>query len=150
MNLAALRQYRRGIEDLLRAELAALEHALAVSVHRSRDLEDTLDQTGRRFEADLRGGLSRDDMLERTRALDGQGMNARRAAAAVMEARVRWEHKRAEVVEAAMERKTLELLEERRMRRRLLRRRLLEQQALDEAAHVRFLRRGRAGAHHDA
>ena len=57
---------------------------------------------------------------------------------------------RAEVIEAARERKTLELLEQRRLQQRMVRLRRLEQHALDEAAHIRFLRSERVGARHES
>lgn len=148
MNLTALRHYRRQLEDILRAELAVLERALQTSAARSLDLNQTVAQTAEAFQAALCHGLSGDEMIDRTRELEGVTIAARDAVALVAEARQRWEQKRADVLEAARERKTLELLESRRLQQRMTRLRRLEQQGLDEAAHIRFLRSARDGVRH--
>lgn len=149
MNLAVLRHYRRQLEDMLRAELSALERALEASAARSRELDKTVEEAAERFRASLRHGLSGDDMIDRTHEMERVTMTARQAAAMVTHARERWEQKRADVLEAARERKTLDLLEERRLRQRIMRLRRLEQQGLDEAAHMRFLRSAHQGVRHE-
>lgn len=148
MNLTALRHYRRQLEDILRAELAVLERALQTSAARSLDLNQTVAQTAEAFQAALCRGLSGDEMIDRTRELESVTIAARHAVTLVAEARQRWEQKRADVFEAARERKTLEFLESRRLQQRMTRLRRLEQQGLDEAAHIRFLRSARDGARH--
>lgn len=148
MNLAALRHYRRQLEDMLRAELSVLDRALETSAADSRALDRTLDQAAEAFQAALCRGVSGDEMLDRTRDMEGVTQAARHAAALVAEARARWEQKRADVLEAARARKTLDVLEERRQHQRVRRLRRLEQQSLDEAAHIRFLRNVRDGARH--
>jgi flagellar export protein FliJ len=148
MNLTALRHYRRQLEDILRAELAVLERALQTSAARSLDLNQTVAQTAEAFQAALCRGLSGDEMIDRTRELESVTIAARHAVTLVAEARQRWEQKRADVLEAARERKTLEFLESRRLQQRMTRLRRLEQQGLDEAAHIRFLRSARDGARH--
>jgi flagellar biosynthesis chaperone FliJ len=89
-------------------------------------------------------------MIDRTLDIEHLTVAARHAVTMVADARERWEQKRAEVIEAARERKTLELLEQRRLHQRTVRLRRLEQHALDEAAHIRFLRSERVGAHHES
>ncbi|HKN88166.1 MAG TPA: flagellar FliJ family protein [Nitrospiraceae bacterium] len=148
MNVTSLRHYRRQLEDILRAELSVLERALEASVARRSDLQASVDRAADRFQSALDQGLSCDEMIDRTRDLEGLTMTARHALKTVTDARDRWEQKRGEVVEAARERKTLELLEQRRSHQRMVRLRRLEQQALDEAAHIRFLRSERAGVRH--
>jgi len=145
MNVTALRHYRRQLEDILRAELSVLERTLEASVARQTDVQASADRA-----ADLFQGLSCDEMIERTRDLEGLTVAVRHALTIVAEARERWEQKRTEVMDAARERKTLELLEQRRMHQRLARLRRLEQHALDEAAHIRFLRSERVGVRHEA
>lgn len=148
MNLAALRHYRRQLEDMLRAELSLLERALETAVAHSRVLDQTIVQTAEAFQAALCRGLSGDEMIDRTHEIESVTVVARQAVARVMEARVRWEEKRADVLEAARARKTLDVLEERRRQQRMIRLRRLEQQSLDEAAHIRFLRSRREGVRH--
>lgn len=150
MNLTALRHYRRQLEDILRAELSVLERTLEASVARQSDVQASADRAADLFQAALCQGLSCDEMIERTRDLEGLTVAVRHALAIVAEARERWEQKRTEVMDAARERKTLELLEQRRMHQRLARLRRLEQHALDEAAHIRFLRSERVGVRHEA
>jgi flagellar export protein FliJ len=150
MNIAALRQYRRRLEDMLRAELTVLERALEESGVRCRDLHRTANHAADRYHAELREGLSCDEIIDRTREIDGLTAASRRAAAEMGYARERWEQKRSDVVEAARERKTLELLEQRRMRQQMSRLRRLEQQAIDEAAHLRFLKSVRAEVDHES
>ena len=149
MNLTALRHYRRQIEDMLRAELSILEGALEASAARSRDVNQTVRQTAEGFQAALCRGLSGNEIIDRTHELEGVTMAARHAVTLVAEARERWEQKRADVLEAARERKTLEFLEARRRQQRMARLRRVEQQAVDEAAHVRFLRSARDGVSHE-
>lgn len=139
MNIASLRHYRRQLEDILRGELSVLERALEASVARSADLQESAERAADRFQSALRQGLSCDEMIDRTRDLDRRSMAVQHALNRVTDARNRWEGKRAEVVEAARERKMLELLEQRRLHQRAVRLRRLEQCALDEAAHIRFL-----------
>lgn len=148
MNLTSLRHYRRQFEDILRIELSVLERALEASVARSSTLQASVDCATDRFQSALVQGLSCNEMVDRTHELEGLTMTAQHALKTVTEARERWDQKRAEVVEAARERKTLELLEQRRSHQRMVRLRRLEQQALDEAAHIRFLRSERAGVRH--
>ena len=148
MNLAALRHYRRQLEDMLRAELSVLERALETSAAHSRALDQAVDQTAEAFQAALCRGLSGDEMIDRTREIEGATVAARGAMTMVAEARAQWEQKRADVLEAARARKTLDILEERRRHQRVIRLRRLEQQSHDEAAHMRFLRSAREGARH--
>lgn len=150
MNLTALRHYRRQLEDVLRAELSVLERTLEASVAHTSDLEESADRAADLFQAALCQGLSCDEMIDRTRDLEGQTTAIRRALAMMAAARERWERKRAEVMDAARERKTLELLEQRRLHQRMVRLRRLEQHALDEAAHIRFLRSERVGVRYEA
>lgn len=148
MNLTALTHYRRQLEDMLRAELSVLERALEMAAAHGRALDQTVDQTAEAFQAALCRGLSRDEMIDRTRDIESATVAARHAVTMVAEARARWEQKRADVLEAARARKTLDVLEERRRHQRVIRLRRLEQQSLDEAAHIRFLRSARDGARH--
>ena len=148
MNLGALTHYRRQLEDMLRAELSVLERALEMAAAHARALDQTVDQTAEAFQAALCRGLSGDEMIDRTLEIERATVAARHGLAMVGEARARWEQKRAEVLEAARARKTLDVLEERRRHQRVLRLRRLEQQSLDEAAHIRFLRSARDGARH--
>jgi flagellar export protein FliJ len=148
MNLAALRQYRRRLEDMLRAELSVLERALETSIAHSRAVEQAVDRAGEEFQIALCRGLSGDEMIDRTHGIENVTVAARHAASMVTEATVRWELKRADVLEAARARKTLEVLEERRQQQRVIRLRRLEQQSLDETAHIRFLRSARDGGRH--
>ena len=150
MNLTALKHYRRQFEDILRAELSVLEGTLEASVARCADLEQSADRAADLFQSALCQGLSCDEMIDRTRDIEHLTVAVRHAVTTVEEARERWEQKRAEVIEAARERKTLELLEQRRLHLRTVRLRRLEQQALDEAAHIRFLRSERVGARHES
>jgi flagellar export protein FliJ len=148
MNLAALRQYRRRLEDMLRAELSVLERALETSIAHSRAVEQAVVRAGEEFQIALCRGLSGDEMIDRTQGIANVTVAARHAASMVTEATVRWEQKRADVLEAARARKTLEVLEERRQQQRMIRLRRLEQQSLDETAHIRFLRSVRDGGRH--
>ena len=148
MNLTSLRHYRRQLEDILRIELSVLERALEASVARSATLQESVECATDRFQSALVQGLSCNEMVDRTHELEGLTMTAQHALKTVTEARERWDQKRAEVVEAARERKTLELLAQRRSHQRMVRLRRLEQQALDEAAHIRFLKSERVGVHH--
>jgi flagellar export protein FliJ len=150
MNVTALRHYRRQLEDILRAELFVLERTFEASVARQSDLQESADRAADFFQSALCQGLSCDEMIDRTRDLEGLAVTAQHAVAMVADARERWERKRAEVMEAARERKTLELLEQRRMHQRMVRLRRLEQQALDEAAHIRFLRSKCVGVGHES
>ncbi|HTK86624.1 MAG TPA: flagellar FliJ family protein [Nitrospiraceae bacterium] len=150
MNLTTLRHYRRQLEDILRAELSVLEGTLEATIARSSDLEQSADRAADLFQSTLRQGLSRDEMIDRTRDIEHLTVAAQHAVTMVADARERWEQKRAEVIEAARERKTLELLEQRRLQQRMVRLRRLEQHALDEAAHIRFLRSERVGARHES
>ncbi|MDQ6733052.1 MAG: flagellar FliJ family protein [Nitrospirota bacterium] len=150
MNVTALRHYRRQLEDILRGELSVLEQTLEASVTRKSDLQESADRAADLFQSALCQGLSRDEMIDRTCDIEHLTVAARHAVTMVADARERWEQKRAEVMEAARERKTLELLEQRRLHQRLVRLRRLEQQALDEAAHIRFLRSDRIGARHES
>jgi len=150
MNVTALRHYRRQLEDILRAELFVLERTLEASVARQSDLQESADRAADLFQSALCQGLPRDEMIDRTRDLEVLTVAVRQALTMVANARAQWEQKRAEVMEAARDRKTLELLEQRRMHQRMARSRRQEQQALDEAAHSRFLRSERVGVCHES
>jgi len=150
MNVTSLRHYRRQLEDMLRAELSVLERTLEVSVARKTDLQESVDRAADRFQSALGRGLSCDEMIEQARDLEGRTVAAQHALTLMTDARERWEQKRADVIEAARDRKTLELLEQRRLLQRMQRLNRLEQQALDEAAHIRFLRSERLGARHES
>lgn len=146
MNLSALKQYRRQLEDILRVEVSVLERALEDSVLHRREIQQTADRATECFQQAIHQGLTPSNFFERSLEMEGHDDALRHASLAVDAARQRWEQKRSEAIEAARERKTLDLLDQRRMRARTIRLRRLEQQALDEAAQTRFLRSLRAGA----
>jgi|SoiMetStandDraft_5_1073268.scaffolds.fasta_scaffold351192_1 flagellar export protein FliJ len=149
MNLSALRHYRRQLEDILRVEVSVLERALEASVVQCRERQQSADLAGEHYQRALCQGLTPNELFERSLEIEGLGDAVQQALASVDVARRRWEEKRSEAIEAARERKTLDLLEQRRMRLRMVRFRRLEQQALDEAAQTRFLRTLRAGVARD-
>lgn len=146
MNLSALRHYRRQLEDMLRVEVSVLERALEAEAVYCRDLQQSADRAANGYQEAFRHGLTPSQLFERSLEVEGLNHTIQQAALSFEAARQRWEQKRSEVIEAARERKTLDLLDQRRMRLRLTRQKRLEQQALDEAAHTRFLRNLRAGA----
>jgi flagellar export protein FliJ len=145
MNLSALRHYRRQLEDILRVEVSVLERLLEASVVQCREHQRSADLAGEHYQRALCQGLTPNELFERSLEIEGLGDAVQHALSSVEAARRRWEEKRSEAIEAARERKTLDLLEQRRMRLRTVRLRRLEQQALDEAAQTRFLRTLRAG-----
>jgi flagellar export protein FliJ len=149
MNLTGLRHYRRQLEDMLRADLYVLERALEAAAAHSQGAQNSVNLAAERWQAALKQGVLRDEIVDRARDIENLTAAAGHAAAQAADARERWERKRADVIEAARERKTLELLEQRRLQQRMTRLRRLEQHALDEAAHIRFLRDERAGAVHE-
>lgn len=150
MNLSGLNKYRRQIEDMLRAELSELEGMLEAAAASSHQARTQVDVAVDRWQAALKQGVQGGEVADGFRDIQSLTEAAAQAAARMTDATERWEYKRAEVIEAARERKTLDFLEQRRVHQRMMRLRRLEQQMLDEAAHIRFLRSERAGASHES
>ncbi|WP_447977071.1 flagellar export protein FliJ [Candidatus Nitrospira bockiana] len=145
VNLAALRSYRRQLEDVLRTEVARLEAAVKEAAEQRRRLEDQADTAARRHEESMAAGLSPVDMHTSYEAVAAALGAAQRAEARINGVLAEWEAKRTDLIEAARERRKIELLEERQGRTRRLLANRAEQHALDEAAGIRFLRRIRPG-----
>ena len=144
MNLTVIQNYRTHLESVLRAELAELELAVHVASERRGRLQAEAESATRRWMAESRRGATGQAVAAGYTDFDVRAALVYAAGEALTEVRRRWEHKRAEVVDAMRERKKVEMLAQRHAVKRGLQNRRRERYALDEAARDRFLRAERS------
>jgi flagellar export protein FliJ len=139
MNLAMLRTYRTQVEEALQMELAELQNLLQAEQAARGRLEEAAEAGAAEYLDSIRHGMTVDDAMTRQTKLDALVYALRRAEAAATEAERRCEQKMMELLDAARERKKVEILEERQaqVQRRMTKRR--EQAVMDEAAGRRHL-----------
>ncbi|TAJ26180.1 MAG: flagellar export protein FliJ [Nitrospirae bacterium] len=139
MKIAALKHYRAQLEEACRVELADIEHRLHVATEGLHRLEVEAEAEAQQFMADVRGGLTTNEVEGRHVALNALTEAIQQARLVVQEARRMRDEKLSEVVEASREKKKLDILAQRealRLRRRQERR---EQGEFDEVAGRRFI-----------
>ena len=138
MNLEALRNYRRQIEESLRAELALLQRNLDLAVGERHRLEALAEEGATEYLSAAEAGVRSAEASQRYEALDGLAAKIRSVDEQFARAQQECDVKRGEVVDAARETKKLELLWQRKLRKERREQVRREQRAVDESAARRF------------
>jgi flagellar export protein FliJ len=147
MKWQALRNYREQIAEGLRAEVAALQRALADAQDAHRRAQARSEDAYQRYVDRARAGATPAEMMAEHDAVMAAGQDVRLARAVVDTAAARRDAKMAELLEAMRGHKQIVLLEERALRRRRAEQEQALARAIDEVAgrrHGRAIARERA------
>lgn len=134
MNVATLIPYRRQLEEALRIEVELLAERFRETEARRVRLESEADAKARAYLECAKSGILAGEALIHYAALEGLARAIRQATEGAAAFRAEWERKRNELVEAARERRKLEVLAERDRRRRRRAAEQQEQRLTDEVA----------------
>ncbi len=140
MNLTVLRTYRAQLEDRLQAELAQLTESLHETETRRVQLEAEADAKAQAYLRKSQAGMTPGEAEDHYAAMDvlaGLIAQARQQEAHIQAVR---KQKQADVLDAARERKKLDILADRQQQERRLRQERQVQRLLDEVAGRRARR----------
>ena len=138
MRLEALCRYRAQVEDLVRLELAELDHRLHAAAARHEEKRRHVDSAAVRYTNGSKSGLAVSDTTWQYHAWEAATQEQARVEDELSRARHVRDAKQAELVLAIRERKQMEILVQRRARQLQLRQRRREQREMDDFANGRW------------
>lgn len=137
MSLESLRKLRAQTVEALMMELAQIVRTLAQSEERYQDLEATIQEEVATYDRQSAQGLTIEAWLERQGRIDSQQAALCRVRREINQAVEAWQHTKARLVEASLERKLLDLVADRRRAAQRADEARQEQRTMDEAASRR-------------